>query len=203
MYYMRKRRIEDLKYAAESRGGRCLSTVYESSMDKYEWECSDGHRWHATSDNVIRRKSWCPKCPAKRPVLTDAECVKLAFERGGQFLSATMYSSGSKHLWRCKHNHEFIMRPVHVRGGSWCQKCNPKGTRRTVEDMKKMAAFRGGSFLSLTFKTTNEKYSWECALGHKFSAAAKNIQQGHWCRQCRSPKKPYRPDAVQLSYTAQ
>ena len=46
---------------AEAKGGKCLSTEYESNESRLEFECAAGHRW-TTRALIVRRGSWCPKC---------------------------------------------------------------------------------------------------------------------------------------------
>lgn len=57
----RTRTIEQMRELAQSRGGRCLSTVYPGAHGKIEWECASGHVWSA-SVNSVWRGSWCPEC---------------------------------------------------------------------------------------------------------------------------------------------
>ncbi|OJA64492.1 hypothetical protein BGV68_01410 [Burkholderia ubonensis] len=57
----RTRTIEQMQELAQSRGGRCLSTVYPGAHGKIEWQCAKGHVWHA-SVNSVWRGSWCPEC---------------------------------------------------------------------------------------------------------------------------------------------
>ncbi|WP_341312404.1 hypothetical protein WN982_13035 [Paraburkholderia sp. IMGN_8] len=57
----RTRTIEQMQDLAQSRGGRCLSTVYPGPHGKIEWQCGKGHAWHATV-NSVWRGSWCPEC---------------------------------------------------------------------------------------------------------------------------------------------
>jgi hypothetical protein len=56
--------IDDMRQAAEFRGGKCLST----SMTKgdwrtpLEWECQFGHRFSASPALVLLGGHWCPEC---------------------------------------------------------------------------------------------------------------------------------------------
>lgn len=59
--------IEDMKAAAERRGGMCLSEKYENQRSRLRWRCAHGHEWEALAMS-IRRGSWCPICVGKRPV---------------------------------------------------------------------------------------------------------------------------------------
>jgi vacuolar-type H+-ATPase subunit E/Vma4 len=58
----KKATIEDLKVFAIERGGRCLSTEYNTKDDKYEWECEKGHTWSATYGSVKNGGTWCGEC---------------------------------------------------------------------------------------------------------------------------------------------
>jgi len=56
--------IEDMKRAAEFRGGKCLSDEMKKG-DMYTplmWECSEGHRFFATPYAVIFGGHWCEEC---------------------------------------------------------------------------------------------------------------------------------------------
>lgn len=56
--------IEDIKRAAEFRGGRCLSEEMTTG-DVYTplvWECSEGHRFFASPYTVLFGGHWCEEC---------------------------------------------------------------------------------------------------------------------------------------------
>jgi hypothetical protein len=44
--------IEDMKNIAENHRGKCLSKEYLGARKHLLWECSSGHRWEATPNNV-------------------------------------------------------------------------------------------------------------------------------------------------------
>lgn len=56
--------IEDMRRAAEFRGGKCLS----ESMTKgdwstpLEWQCHEGHRFKASPALILLGGHWCPEC---------------------------------------------------------------------------------------------------------------------------------------------
>lgn len=54
--------IDDVRSAAEFRGGRCLSDSMSSVADKLEWECQFGHRFTASTALVLGGGHWCPDC---------------------------------------------------------------------------------------------------------------------------------------------
>lgn len=56
--------IEDIKGAAEFRGGKCLSSSMEKG-DLYtplKWSCAFGHEFEATPNLILKGGHWCPKC---------------------------------------------------------------------------------------------------------------------------------------------
>jgi len=52
--------LKGMKKYAESRGGKCLSTIFVTSKTKLLWECSNGHQWYSNSAKY--NNSWCPVC---------------------------------------------------------------------------------------------------------------------------------------------
>lgn len=46
--------LEAMQELADSRGGKCLSSEYVNVDTHLEWECSEGHTFQATPDNVKR-----------------------------------------------------------------------------------------------------------------------------------------------------
>jgi len=57
----KKLNIQDMQTIAASRGGECLSEIYENSKSKLLWRCREGHIWESTPNN-ISRGSWCANC---------------------------------------------------------------------------------------------------------------------------------------------
>lgn len=56
--------IEDMRAAAEYRGGLCLSEQMTPGdlYTKLEWMCCDGHRFFATPYAVLKAGHWCETC---------------------------------------------------------------------------------------------------------------------------------------------
>ena len=54
--------ISTLCEIARRRGGKCLTVEYLGFQVPIEWECSEGHQWQATINNVKNHGSWCPHC---------------------------------------------------------------------------------------------------------------------------------------------
>lgn len=72
--------IEDMRSAAEFRGGKCLSDRMKKGdmTTPLEWECAFGHKFKASPMLVVRGGHWCPEClPA--PWRYDEEAKKNPF----------------------------------------------------------------------------------------------------------------------------
>jgi hypothetical protein len=55
--------LDDLRKAAEFRGGKVLSSEWNSDMFKnLEWECCLGHKFTAKPNTVLKAGHWCPEC---------------------------------------------------------------------------------------------------------------------------------------------
>ena len=121
---------------AAARGGACLSTEYHGARVKLLWRCGKcSHQWHATPDNVLWHRSWCPRCARRRPgeSVTLQHMQQLAAERGGACLSEAYLGSQVPLRWRCAAGHEFTATPNNLRRGvrgngtlrkpSWCPLC--------------------------------------------------------------------------------
>ena len=59
--------IEDMKKAAEWRGGKCLSENMTPGdlFTPLEWECHDGHRFRMSPNSILKGGHWCPDCMPK------------------------------------------------------------------------------------------------------------------------------------------
>ncbi|MBN1363564.1 MAG: hypothetical protein JW976_02035 [Syntrophaceae bacterium] len=120
--------------------------------------------------------------------LTIEEMSQLAEKRGGKCLSKTYVNSHTKLKWQCAKGHEWEAIPHHVKRGHWCSKCAAseigKSQRLTIEEMRYLAAKRGGKCLSKTYVNSGTKLKWQCKEGHKWEARPYSIKQGHWCSKC-------------------
>jgi hypothetical protein len=123
-----------LQYAmavAESKGGRCLSSIYDNARTRLLWECREGHQWRATLGGVAGGRSgsgsWCPQCSrANTPhKFTRADAVRLAEARGGKFLSAQMATVLKTYKWQCANGHVWNATFSSIfNSGTWCPSCS-------------------------------------------------------------------------------
>ena len=114
--------IEEMRDIAHSHGGKCLSTSYQNTDSKLQWECGKGHTWLAIP-SAVKKGHWCPECAGvKRLTIENAE--ELARERGGECLSKEYHSSGGRLKWRCAEGHTWMGQYNNMASGGWCPECS-------------------------------------------------------------------------------
>lgn len=185
---VQKLTIKEMQELADSRGGRCLSKQYVNLRTKLKWQCSKQHVWKASPDN-IRSGSWCPVC-AGRPKLTVDNMKAIAKSRGGECLSKE-YANAHVHLkWRCEKGHEWEATYNNIGKGKWCPICatekNAAKQRLTIEEMRAIAASRGGKCISDLYVNIDTKLEWECIHRHRFKARPDTVKRGQWCPECKA-----------------
>ena len=200
---MRKKyTVADMQKLAEKRGGKFLSPTYEGMRHRHLWQCSAGHQWEATPDN-IKRRSWCPDCAGNQPN-TIEEMHEIAEARSGRCLSDEYVNARTKLLWQCSAGHPpWEANPDKIKAGTWCPKCgdisNAQKRKGTIEEMQSIAEERGGKCLSSEYFDNRTKLKWECAEGHQWEAKPANIKQGQWCPKCGRDQTNKAMDARKLT----
>lgn len=188
--------INEMREIAASRGGKCLSPTYVNSSTKLRWSCANNHEWEARPGDV-KWGQWCPHCAGNLP-RTIEEMRDIAQSRGGDCLSSNYVNLATHLWWRCAKGHTWQASPNNVKGGpnkkgSWCPVCaaNFPGT---IDEMKAIAASRGGECLSSTYVNSSTKLRWRCANDHEWEALPREVKgrlnkktgkrQGTWCKVC-------------------
>jgi len=198
--------LETLRGEAVERGGRLISTEYLGSHSPLRWECAEGHQWDAAASKV-RSGTWCPYCAGKAR-LTIEEMRELARSRGGECLSKRYINLAAPLKWRCAEGHVWkaaprIIKPcAYEERGSWCPTC-AKAPRYCLDDMRELAASRGGSCLSPVYVNNETPIEWCCAKGHCWRAAPIRIRPysektpGSWCPVCAVEDRKLNIEAMQ------
>ena len=186
--YITSRFTEELRILqslAISHRGQLLSSCYVNSHTKLSWKCKKGHEWKATP-NHIKGGKWCPFC-AGHIKLTLQELERIAEKKDGRCLSKEYVNARKKVLWECAKGHQWEATADNVKRGHWCPFCAGKA-RLTIEEMREIAAERGGKCLSDRYINGRTKLLWECAEGHQWEAIPSNTKKGHWCPICANKK---------------
>jgi len=58
---LNKKNISDCDALANKIGAKCISRVYNNACEKLVWECSNGHEWMSSYNNIQQGRG-CPNC---------------------------------------------------------------------------------------------------------------------------------------------
>jgi hypothetical protein len=178
-------RLELIREFARRKGGELLSARYENTHKLLHWKCARGHSWKASWSNVFSKTNhtWCPHCAGvARGGLADLEA--LASARGGRSLAREYKNRKTPVEWRCEFGHVWTATASGVWSGTWCPFCG-RHNPITIERVQLEARRMGGRCISKTLRDGETRIRLECADGHRWTAAAKNVTGGHWCAVCR------------------
>ncbi len=187
---------------AKSKGGECLSVEYISGRDKLVWKCEKNHEWLANSEQVVRLKTWCPKCGyeknanAKRNKNGLNLAKEYAKAKGGECLSNEYKNSSNKMIWKCsnkKHNTWDASYAEVVNNNTWCPQCKGKRISEALLNKdglkiaQEYAESKGGKCVSNEYLGANSKLEWKCANNyHKswFANYDSVVRAKSWCPEC-------------------
>lgn len=162
--------IEDLRAWAATKNGKRLGQEYVTGQTKIEWECEEGHRWKAPF-GVIKTGAWCPTCGIKKSARSKSQktfqkILEFVATLGGKCLS-TNFERGKDHLqWECKEGHTWTAKANNVLySGKWCPHC-AGNAKLSIEEMREVAAKRGGKCLSEIYQGGAKKLQWQCGCGY-------------------------------------
>jgi len=178
--------IDTARGMAAQRGGICLSTEYSNNKTPLEWRCAAGHEWRACLKRVRERGHWCPICAGNRPRTLD-EARAVAEARNGKCLSDSYENAASPLAWRCAAGHEWNAPLARIKNKkAWCPHCPAGRPQRTFEQMRQLAASRGGDYVSGRYQNAQSRLTWECHRGHTWEATAHSVLYlKTWCPRCR------------------
>ena len=124
------------------------------------------------------------------------ELNNIAIKSGGKCLSKIYLGVDQKHRFQCAEGHTWEAIPANLKSKrkSWCPTCKPNrigdsNRKYSLSDMQNIALQKKGLFLSSTFKSVNDKYLWQCKIGHQWNAAPMDILKGTWCKNCSITNK--------------
>ena len=115
----------------------------------------------------------------------------LAKKWNGRCISQKYINTKTKLEWECEEGHCFKSTPGNIYMGKWCPICAKKRTaeklRGSIEEMRKVAAKRGGKCLSSAYTNARTKLTWQCKYGHRWESTPDNIKK-RWCPICRQTR---------------
>lgn len=162
---------------------------------KCKWQCSEGHVWYATLNNIVNNEQWCPFCRGFYRTVKDLHIA--ATKKGGKCLSKKYVKSQTKYKWQCSKGHTWWAQFASIKRGSWCEKCSFE--RRvslqrmfTVDQLQKLAKKYDGQCLSKKYQHISIPLNWKCKNGHVFKKSVTQVlYKNSWCPTCKRNKQFY------------
>jgi len=188
--------INLMREHALKEGGECLSTSASNNLSRIHFKCSQGHLWDVRVNNIIQKKSWCPKCAGKKISQTKraiwAKKMKYrlnerAKEKGGTLVSKEYFNNSHKMEFKCSRGHLFLSTTTSILdGGTWCPVClNKLPKSDALKRLKVYAKSKGGECLSDKYFNARTKYLWKCERGHEWKAISDTVVNDKtWCPHC-------------------
>ena len=188
---MTKYTLDFARNLAAQKGGKCLSDLCLGIKTRVLWQCSQGHEWKTSLDNVVHNKTWCRVCANKTNGKAQrsnniASARKIAANHGGKCLETSNFPVRNKKVrWECSKGHQWSAIFHNIRNGvAWCPKCAGV-IKHTIEDVKNLAHRNGGEYISGVYKSNKTKLTWRCGKGHEWQASFNSINHlGSWCPRC-------------------
>lgn len=175
--------LETYKQIALERGGRLVSERFLGSKRKHVWECAEKHIWETTPISV-KYGSWCRFCNGSEKI-TIQRCIDLALKCGWKCLSLVYDYRCAPMIWECEYKHQWEASYNTVREGTACVICSQnKKSQSRLDQIREIAANKGGVLLSDTYIHSHVKLSLVCDQGHNFHMSYKSIMVDHWCGIC-------------------
>jgi very-short-patch-repair endonuclease len=192
--------------------------VFKASGKKYLFDCVCGHEFEKELNNIVSNNGWCPFCSSPPQKLCDKEDCKVCFERSFASHEKAKYwniknelqprfvfkISAKKYIFDCdKCNHSFTRGLAQINEKQHCPYCViPSKLLCDNKDCKKcfersFASHEKAKYWSnknelkpiQVFKSSIEKYIFNCSCGHEFNQSLSAINSGKWCSYCCSPPK--------------
>jgi len=183
---VKDRLMGDAIAIAESRGGAVLTKEFGNTLEDWEFQCENGHKFKRRGSEVIHRGLWCNKCTNRAPGAMLKKVQQVAKERGGMCLSKRYVSSPKTMRFVCKEGHRWSAIASNiVHQGQWCPRCAATPTDAYREKLETFVLAKGGVMLSPKLGALTDLHRFRCQKGHVFKQSPTRIvHKGTWCPKC-------------------
>lgn len=174
-----------------------LLSGFIDAKSKAKFKCSIGHEWLAQPRHVFSGTG-CPSCfNIKQSIpfdLINAELSGRGYSIVGEYTNVR-----TKTKFKCKSGHEWETTPDSVRRGHGCPVCSIENKILSKSKIEQWLIEDGrGIKLIGDYVDTRTKTIFECADGHQWSTATKEIKVGKGCPSCRG--RGFNPSAPAWEY---
>jgi Probable Zinc-ribbon domain len=200
---------------AKENGGILASQILATSSEKYFWQCALGHLYRSTANQRTRGQG-CPFCSNRRVLagFNDLRTVAgdISFEwnlkrNNNVQPDAVLAKSTKTYWWICRKGHEWQAQPFRRLVDKGCPYCTNRQLLKGFNDISTRYPQlntewdweRNGNLeLSKIVSKNHNKFYWQCASGHHWSASLVNRINGSGCPSCAS--FGFNPNAEAIFY---
>jgi hypothetical protein len=187
--------LNNLKQLAEVNGGKLISTEWNGSLYKYEFETKDGHRVFS-----IPRKVQQNGFPEQKNLLN--ELKQLAEVNGGKLISTEWNGSLAKYEFvsankeKFQANYQYINKygwPNDIEGFLKNSKAHLKSSKDFLKEIQEIAYFNNGKLLSTIYVSAKDKLLFMSNDGQTFEMCANKLKTRGWPKNitqynCKTPE---------------
>jgi len=189
--------------------------VFRGSDKKYKFDCTCGHEFEQSLDNVSIGK-WCSYCSEPAKKLCDKKDCQMCHDKSFASHEKAQYWSKTNILiprqiflfsdkickFDCICGHEFESMLKNISNGGWCPYCSEPAKKlcdkvdcKTCHE-KSFASHEKAQYWSKmntliprqVIRGSAKKYKFDCICGHEFEKSLSKISQGRWCSYCANKK---------------
>lgn len=139
-----KPEMKELQNFALNKNGLLLSLEYKTNKTNLLWQCSKGHQWEATWNNIKSRNTWCPECKNWKTEKLCKELLEKQLEI--KFEKKRFYYNGHKFLefdgYNQKNNIAFEYHGYqhYIYPNRWCKTIEEFSEHKKRDDLKEQFA---------------------------------------------------------------
>jgi len=172
------------------------SKIISGSHNKFWWKCSKNHKWQASVDNRVNRKSNCPYCNGQLVIrgVNDLKTLHphIAEEANNWDPTNFLPHSNESKNWRCKnHGHTWEATIENRTAGDNCPYCTGHSLLIGFNDLQTKdpdlaEEADGWDPTRVKFNCTKNKRSWICkSCGHSWKVEPyARTKRGSGCHNC-------------------
>lgn len=174
--------ISDVRKAARSKGGRCVTSTYRSIQTRWQFECCRGHRFSIQAAALLNEGRWCSQCRKEDFV---AKVQKAAQKSGGICVNKRWKSTAEQWTFQCSSGHKIRKHPHQVLDkGLRCRRCHQQSL---YDEVRLKAEASGGRVVTKSYRKFREHWQFECRNGHRLQRLGLTVlHSGLSCEKCIS-----------------
>ena len=162
-------------------GYKLMSTEYINASTKLEIECPQKHIFRM-GFSAFKSGQRCSACSGNKK-LTYEQVKKYVEDNGYTLLSDTYVNNLTKLKMTCAVGHDVEICFANFKNGHRCCYCSGK-RQKTYKEVRDTVENAGYKLLSKSYQSNSIKLEFLCPVGHNFTMAYGDFQQGRRCPVC-------------------